>query len=238
MSKTIQQILEENQFPKLTPREVLESYKHIDLTEEEEAEALIAAKQKKEEKLRLATVREKESENRRLFVETKWTYEQTRGFMLYRAAQLFEGKFKVDKQNEKLFLLLCLYFSNSDDFISLALSMGIENPKLDKGVMLAGNFGSGKTWMMQLFSKNQRQCFRVHSAKVIANQFEQEGEGPFDQYLVPFRNPINDNANFLQRQSGLCIDDMGTEDVKIHYGNRKNVIGDLIEQRYQNKHMG
>ena len=32
--------------------------------------------------------------------------------------------------------------------------------------------------------------------------------------------------------AGLCLDDIGTEDVKVNYGNRKSVIGDIIEQRY------
>jgi len=37
---------------------------------------------------------------------------------------------------------------------------------------------------------------------------------------------------------GMCIDDLGTEDIKNHYGNKKNVIGDLIELKYAKKTTG
>lgn len=214
------------------------SYSHIELTEDEEAEALIAAKRKKEAMLNKQALENRAAENRRLFVETKWDHTQTSGFMFFRAASLFGGKFAVDETNKGLFDLLCRYFSMDEGFVSMATGLGVKGPSLDKGIMLAGNFGVGKTWLMQLFSKNQRQCFRVHNAKDLANLFESDGEESFEQFLRPFSNPVNDSASFLQKQSGLCIDDIGTEDVKSHYGNKKNVIGDLIERRYHNKHMG
>lgn len=87
------------------------SYSHIELTEDEEAEALIAAKRKKEAMLNKQALENRAAENRRLFVETKWDHTQTSGFMFFRAASLFGGKFAVDETNKGLFDLLCRYFS-------------------------------------------------------------------------------------------------------------------------------
>lgn len=230
--------MEANQFPQLSLQEVLESYSHIELTADEEAEALIAAKRKKEDLLKRQAVSERAALNRRLFVDTTWDFEQTKGFMLYRAGQLFKGHFQLDEANQLFFDLLCSYFTGDENFIQRAADAGIDNPSLTKGIMLVGGFGIGKTWMLQLFAKNKRQCFRVINAKVLANEFEGNGDEATDKYSIPFPNPMDDASNFLQTHSGLCIDDLGTEDIKNHFGNKKNVLGDLIERRYFNKHMG
>src|ERR1700743_235167 len=240
LEKILERFRESNQIPKLSPREVLDSYRHIELTEDELIEATIWAKMKKEEKLKEEERKKRENENRVLFVERKWDSGTTKSFMMYRAATLpiFKGKFKLDESNDLVFKLLTYYFSSDIEFIALSNSIGIKNPSLDKGIMLAGNFGVGKTWMMQLFQKNQRQCFNVRSAKYIADTFEREGEDSFYEFINPIKNPFNDMDSFLQTNSGLCVDDIGTEDIKNHFGNKKNVIGDLIELRYSRRTTG
>ena len=114
--------------------------------------------------------------------------------------------------------------------------MGISNPSLEKGIMLCGNFGVGKTWLMKLFAKNQRQVFFMENAKNVADMFMDTGED--NRYLNLHKNPVNDANTFYHKFSGLCIDDLGTEDVKMHFGNKKNVIGDLIEKKYSNQTTG
>lgn len=201
-------------------------------------EAILNAKRLKEEKQKADLRRQRENENRALLTEKQWGFEQTKGFMLHRAGNLFEGKFKIDDESQPLFDLLCMYFANDSRFVTMAEKYGIENPALNKGLCLAGNFGVGKTWLMKLFCRNQRQVFHLVSAKVIANTFETSGEDGIEIFIKPQKNPVNDASSFYQTFAGLCIDDLGTEDVKTHYGNRKNVVGDLIELRYSNKATG
>lgn len=153
--------------------------------------------------------------------------------------QIFkEKKFILDADNSAIYELLCYYFSNDKMFLSIAENMGIPNPSLEKGILLAGNFGVGKTWLMKLFMKNQRQVFIMRNAKQIADDFEANGEDGIADYVNKPKNPINDTSVFLQPYSGLCIDDIGTEDIKTHFGNKKNVIGDLIEKRYSKSNIG
>lgn len=236
--ETLKEIILKNQSPKLSLREIAEGYKDIELNPEEMMEAIIWGKQKKEARLREEKLKSKQEENRKAITFTKWDFEQTRGYMMFRASELFEGKFLLDEENTQLFNLLSYYFSEDKEFATLAVTMGVYNPSLDKGIMIAGNFGTGKTWMMKLFSKNKRQVFHVKNAKYIANMFETDGEIAAVEFESKIKNAVNDKSAFYHEYAGLCIDDIGTEDVKVHYGNKRNVIGDIIENRYTKGNAG
>jgi DNA replication protein DnaC len=231
--ETIQEILAKSPYLQgRSAKEALETFSHIELTEEETDEAILHAKQKKAERINQAERERKAEENRKHLISKQWSVEQTAGFMQYRAMQLFNGRMRIDESNKAVYDLLCHYFSASETFHPLAFNMGVVAPGLHKGILLAGNFGVGKTWLMKLFSRNQRQVYNIVNAKDIANEFETEGQEGMDYYVKKHKNAINDASCFFQPYSGLCIDDLGTEDIKIHYGNKKNVIGDILEQRY------
>lgn len=223
--------------PKYSLREVADSYKHIELTEDEKLEAEIWAKQKKENLLKSAELKRREEENRKMF-SSGWTFSQIESYMHYRAGNLFKGQFKLDEYNDFIFRLLCYYFTEDEAFVKLSASVGVKNPSLSKGIMLAGNFGVGKTWLMKLFSKNIRQVFHIKNAKEIADSFESGGEEIINDFIFKHRNPLNDSDAFNQPFAGLCIDDLGTESLKNHFGNKKNVIGDIVELRYNKGNTG
>jgi len=230
--------METSQLRSYNPTEILETYSHIELTADEEIEGKIWAKQQKERRLREEKSKEMADNNRKFLTQTQWSFNQTKDYMKYRALDIFEGKFLLDETNSALFDMLCYYFSDDPLFIVSANVFKIKNPSLSKGIMLAGNFGTGKTWLMKLFSKNQRQVFHIRNAKKIANIFEADGEDVSKEFENKIKNPANDSNSFYQQHAGLCIDDIGTEDIKNHYGNKKNVIGDLIEARYSKGNTG
>lgn len=200
--------------------------------------AIIDAKRKKESILAQREMERKAQENRIALTSRHYTYDQTYGMMIFRAGNLFQGKFLIDDANRPIFELLCLYFAYDPKFVPTALAIGVKNPSLEKGILLAGNFGVGKTWLMTLFGRNQLQVFAVHNAKAIADLFEKKGVESQEQFIEPPRLPVNDVQNFYHETMGLCIDDMGSEREKTHYGNKKSVIGDLIELRYSRKAVG
>jgi len=219
-------------------QEVLESYNHIELTEDEVSEAIISRKQKKEQEINQKRILEVEAENRKMFTQFRWTYDQTKSFALWRASQIFDKQFVVDQSNSIIFELLCYYFSQDDRFISFAAAAGLDGFSLNKGIILCGNYGTGKTWMMKLFQKNQRHCYMIRNSKELADLYEKNGEDAIEEYLKPVKNSVNDSALFYQPFLGLCIDDIGTDNVKVNYGNKKNVIGDIVEKRYANGNIG
>lgn len=232
-------MLEKSQLPKLSLQEAAASYDHIELTEDEKLEAIIWRKQKKEDELRKKEIAEREAKNRTALTGKNWSFDQTKNYMGYRSSKLFETKFLLDASNEMIFDLLCAYFSEDGGrFLVLAGELELEKPSLNKGILLTGNVGNGKTTLMKLFSKNQRQVFYIRSAKQIADDFQAGGDEVIQEYKYKVINPADDVNSFYHKFSGLCIDDIGTEDIKNHYGNKKNVVGDLIEDRYAQQNTG
>jgi predicted ATPase len=232
METTLQKLLAESPYLNQRQKDSLEHYSHIELTQEEIDEAMLQAKIKKSIRLEYEESQRRAEENRRALTATNWSTEQTKSFMLYRAKQIFEKPFSLDQDNQIIFDLLCHYFSGDASFVAIAENLEVPNPSLDKGIFLAGNFGVGKTWLLKLFAKNKRQVYHLHNAKQVADAFEMDGEEAMRSFVQPIKNAVNDGARFYQPFSGLCLDDIGTEDVKTNYGNKKNVIGDLIEKRY------
>ena len=162
-----------------------------------------------------------------------WTAEEAGRFFKLRATRNLQTGFKVDDANRAVFKLLCFYFSNDKRFYEIAAELKIANPDLQKGIYLAGDVGVGKTLLMRVCGANMRQSFQVKSAKAIANEYEAAGMDAVEKYNRVISAP-NSFDNFYHSQVGLCLDDLGTEDIKTYMGNRKNVVGDIIEARYSN----
>lgn len=215
-------------------REVLDSYNHIELTDDEYCEAMIAAKRKKEAIIKQLERERRAAETRKKLTSTSWSHEQTAEFMKYRAGNLFNGKFVIDDDNKVVFDLLCHYFSGSKDFVAIASTLGVINPSLNKGILLAGNFGRGKTWMMRLFQKNNHRVYHMVEAKDLAILYKKAGDEAIEQYKQKIKNAFNDPTVFYQTHAALCIEDIGAEDIKGNYGDKSNVVGDIIEGRYVN----
>jgi DNA replication protein DnaC len=212
----------------------LELYNHIELTEDERDAAILEAKIRKERAIEHQLREERAAENRRKLTGSRWTVDQAADFARYRANMLFGAGFLIDENNRAAFDLLCLYFAEDQNFFRLAGEMQIQNPGLNKGILLCGNPGTGKTRIMTVFARNQRQSFGMYSAQKIANDFAKDGESIIEDFSEVFKNPINDAEAFFQPLRGICLDDIGSEELKNHFGNKRNVIGDIIERRYSN----
>lgn len=224
--------------PPLSSVPASESYDDIPLTEAETATVLRAAREQKFRRLQEEERAARSAELRRQLTE-RWSYEKTVDFMNFRMERIFGGKKVVFEDSKScnagnVFQLLCRYFSNDPHYVEMALAAGIECPDLRKGLLLTGAVGIGKTSLLRLFAVNQRQVFMVRSAAEVASSWLTGGEEAISGLYRLHRLPVNDMDNFYHPYAGLCLDDCGTEDVKNHYGNRVNVIGQLIEGRYFN----
>lgn len=223
-----------NLSPELTTKEVLEHYNHIELTEEEMDEAILWGKKRKEGLMKQQEENKRISQ-KRLLLTAKTNYDLTVGLSQIRMINAFPDHkpFVVDESNDFLYKMLCYYFGEDQNFVSMALEYGVNNPSLEKGIFLAGNFGTGKTYLMKLFAKNHRQCYELASAKDISIMYKEQGESVIEQFYVMTKQAAFEDPSVLyQKNIGLCIDDLGAEDEKRNYGDKKNVVGDIIEQRY------
>lgn len=190
--------------------EVLKTYQEIELTEEQAAEALRSAREKE-------YYRRRHEEYRKSLLEV-------RDFPKFNQEQLleiFKIQYEVDASNEKIITDLCYYFSGDPKF----------SGDLKKGILLSGGVGVGKTSIMKFFGRNQVFSYRIMSCRDIEKHFSESGYEAVDLYSTNL--PISTNGNpFGHQIIGYCFDDLGTEDNSKFYGKEKNMMAEIILNRY------
>jgi len=159
----------------------------------------------------------KEAIKERKIVEYSQKIYAPREIIKYSAEQLFSAfgrQLKVIPDNENVVKLLCLYFSDDKRFEYKGYS-------LEKGILLAGGIGCGKTTLMRFFSQNEKQRYMVRSVGYMAKKFAESGFESLNEYS----------------EHAYCFDDLGTEKEIKHFGNETNIMQEIIMQRYERKLM-
>jgi DNA replication protein DnaC len=198
----------------------LDSYEHIDLTDEEKDAALRLAREAKHYHQQRVRYQEELNRPRPLANYTAEEY--------YKA---FTNIFPIDEEQEKeyskIVKVLCAYFSNDPRFKTV-------QSKLDKGILLFGGVGVGKTTLLQAFRQNMAFSYRIISCRDIEAEFSEGGEAVIRKYSFNFKVPVNSNP-YGHQEIGYCFDDLGTEtSVSKHYGKAKNVMSEILLNRYDN----
>lgn len=196
--------------PERTSEVLPEQYAHIELSEEEQAEALREARSKKHYQLKEIEYKKSLSAERK---PASFTAEQ-----MY---QYFQLQYTVDDSNRDIVGQLCLYFSGDQRF----------KGDLNKGLILFGGVGVGKTTMLRFFMRNQIFSFNVVSARRIEAAFSSDGESAIARYSTNVDISLNSNP-YGQQIIGYCFDDIGTEANAKHFGKEKNVIAEILLNRY------
>lgn len=137
----------------------------------------------------------------------------------------FGKDYVIDGKNSSILKMLSNYFTNTE-------SAGID---LNKGILIMGNVGVGKTELMRFLQKNKKCCFKIVSCNDVSDDYMTLKEGTDEAYSTPIKKALNDPSVFYQRSIGYCFDDLGTEDIKNDFGNKKNVMADIIMAIYNKK---
>ena len=140
-----------------------------------------------------------------------------------------KGKFVFDKYNSAVFTKLIEYFTGNPDFENNGFN-------LHKGLLIAGNIGSGKSIMMRIFKaycfyrKLERQ-FRIEFSDTIPDKFARYGYEGINLYTE--NSHLNNYGVFTQKPINLCIDDLGVEKETVkHFGSEETVIEKTLVSRY------
>lgn len=197
-------------------------FDEITLTKEEEEYALYDARC---EKYFAEQERKKKEAKQKVMLDcmTPFTAQQLREYVLKN-----NPGFTVDAQSEKVFSLLCRYFTNDPDFEKSGF-------KLNKGILLTGPVGVGKTELLRLFQKNKRQCYHLISVYDIEASCQKNGVEFFQTYIgmVPgWGKTVN---HFFQPNVGWAFDDIGRESVVFDFGNKSDIVSKIIQTRYMSK---
>lgn len=195
----------------------METFDHIELTDED----LRKAREEKYYRLR----REKWiSDVRSLKQSVRYSAE-----VYYKS---FTDIFPIDEEKEKDYITivkrLCCYFADDSRFDTDTMNR-------NKGVLLFGGVGVGKTTLMQAFQRNALYSYRVISCREVETKFSVDGNTAIDEFSQNRVIPINSNP-YGHKEIGYCFDDLGTENaITKHFGNAKNVMADVLLNRYDNK---
>ncbi len=198
------------------------------LTDEETNEAIKDAKVKKYWRLKDEAVKQRRQD---FVAEIKraWTPQEQMNYLFVRAAEL-KINLVIDEQNQFVIEALCHYFTNSPDFVTMGESVN-EKWSLDKGILLYGDVGTGKTSLMRLFGRNKRQCYDIAACPELTKLYRVNGEEAIE-VMSKIRMEPQDARYFFHRTVGYCYDDLGKEEEGNHFGNKANVMGEILTNRY------
>lgn len=189
------------------------------LTKEEEAEALYWARAKKwgiENDKKIAADHNAKKED----LMRPWSKPKMMEVFKYAADRIVKerGKkeFLIDNDNRAVISNLAGYFT------------GAESPLLpDRGNLLMGGVGNGKTTIMEAFGKNKKGCFKKLEAWEMVHYVKNHGSESWKIFLKGSESP-GMPENFYQRKCGWLIDDIGTEEVVMDFGFRLDVVANII----------
>ena len=127
---------------------------------------------------------------------------------------LFGEKFRIYDEDRDILLKLCSYFIKDKDNCA---SYGID---IDKGILLSGPVGCGKTSLMKLlkYLVPLQRPYLLAPCRNIVFGFNHLGYKTIEDY---------------GDSSSICFDDLGVEPMGRHYGKDCNVMGEVLLSRYE-----
>ena len=142
-----------------------------------------------------------------------YDFEKIKTYLNIKGHQLFGQNFKIYKEDEPLLFKLSCYFIQ--DHNSCA-QMGINT---NKGILLTGPVGCGKTSLMKLLPHlaPHKTNYEIIPTRNIVFNFNANGYEVLEKY--------NDTKNY-------CFDDLGVEPTGSHYAQECNVMGEILLSRY------
>lgn len=142
-------------------------------------------------------------------------------FFEKRGRELYGEKFKIWKEDHDIIYKLLVYFLKDEEE---AKRLGIE---LQKGILLTGPIGCGKTSLMNLmrFVPPPERNHFMKPCRDVSFEFIQEG---FEVIWRYSRMSFNNGHPKI-----YCFDDLGTEQSLKYFGNECNVMGEILLSRYE-----
>lgn len=155
-------------------------------------------------------------------MEMSYDYRQVVTWLRTTSAKIL-GKNLIIPENEKGIIFATLAWFLRDEVVAKEMDFD-----LNKGIMLSGPIGCGKTTLFRLMRHlpSCRKNFAMVSTRQVVSEFMQSGYHILEDYS---RGSI---YNEQRIPKNYCFDDLGTEATSKYYGNDCNVMAEILLTRY------
>jgi DNA replication protein DnaC len=153
-------------------------------------------------------------------IKSHYNYPEIIKWLEQKGKQSYGDSFTISEEDIPIITTLLVYFLNDE---IKAKTVGIE---LNKGILLSGPIGCGKTSLMNIMRlvPQQERKFVLKTTREISFEFIKEGYEVIQRYS---------SGNKLQNNvKNYCFDDLGTENNLKYFGNECNVMGEILLSRY------
>ncbi len=153
-------------------------------------------------------------------IKSHYSYTEVIKWLEAKGIELYGKKFKILEIDHEIIYKLIAYFLKDEQ---ACYQFNID---LQKGILLTGPIGCGKTSLMNLMKHialpNNK--FSVKPCRDISFEFIQEGYPIIHKYSIGQLHHTDPRT--------YCFDDLGTENNLKYFGNECNVMAEILLSRY------
>ncbi len=149
-----------------------------------------------------------------------YDFKKCLAFLQTKGNEHFGNQFAIHQEDLEIIYKLLIYtIRDAEKANQLKLD-------LNKGILLTGPIGSGKTSLMLLLKYIAPAQFNyaMKPCREIAFEFAEKGYESL--------NKFTQKPSSQKRLSAICFDDLGTEQNIRHFGNECNVMAEILLSRY------
>ena len=156
-------------------------------------------------------------------IKSQYNYDQVILWLEKKGVELYGNHFKILETDHPIIYKLIAYFLKDEQTCFQF------NINLNKGIMLSGPVGCGKTSLMNIMKHLTpiEHKFSVTPCRDISFEFIQNGYEVIHKYSKDLR--LRGGQPVAVR---YCFDDLGTENNLKYFGNECNVMAEILLSRY------
>ena len=153
-------------------------------------------------------------------IKTHYNYQEIIMWIEQKGIELYGNHFKILETDYPILYKLIAYFLKDEP------TCFQYNINLNKGILLSGPIGCGKTSIMNImkYLTPTEHKFFVKPCRDISFEFIQDGYQIIHKY--------SKGKLYEYEPKTICFDDLGTESNLKYYGNECNVMAEILLSRY------